>query len=797
MTLRIVVRSLLRSPWYAATSIGTVALTIALAATVFAIVDGVLFKPLPFPEPGRLFHLQGTDSPDKTGNALFAARDIWYLSEADRRIQVAAAGVTSGFINPDRPDLAFDVQGIDPAFFDVLGQHPMVGGFTADDYAAARVPSVPRPALVTYAFWKRWLGGDRSVLGRTVAFGSAAFVVRGILPRDYVHPSAFAGPQVLVPLVFAPEVETDRWRRSIVGIVRLREGITRQEAEARLDAALVSRAGEYNPNTNNVRPGPYVAVRMRSLAVELGRGQRRLFRAAFAVAALLVLLGAINTASLFGARAQDRERELAVRAALGGGRTHLVRVLLAEASLVAVIGGAAGMLLAYWLLEPALLLFPESFASTLLNTPEIDLRVVTFALFAAIVPGVMCAVIPAIGVTRAVPARRLSGAHTTTTRERGWGRDALLLVQSALGIVLVVLGGLLVASFVIVRGEDPGFDRRQLALVELLIPVPSQREAGHARAFERMANTFGAGRVAALEGSLLRSMYAGSMFTVPEGGETFFASDVPVSDRFFEIAGLELLEGRYPTQTELAGIQRVAAVSVDTAAAYWPGRSAVGQILVSQEHGPFTVVGVIEGVRFGAQDDPLGGEIYIPRGLRRAPLITYLIKTAGDPARDVRNLALQLRRELPGVLVRRAESLDQALANSVKDRRATMVMFTLTGVSGLLLLGVGIVGLVAGGVARRRREIGIRTTLGAQPSQVTRLFVAQYLRPVAIGALSGVFAAWWAALLVEAFIYGIDVHEPMVFAAAVATLLAAAALAAWLPARRASAIDPLSVLRTE
>ncbi|RPI57065.1 MAG: hypothetical protein EHM55_03210, partial [Acidobacteria bacterium] len=195
--------------------------------------------------------------------------------------------------------------------------------------------------------------------------------------------------------------------------------------------------------------------------------------------------------------------------------------------------------------------------STLLNTPEIDMRVVAFALFAAIVPVVICAVVPAVGVLRAAPARRLSGAQTTTSRERQWGRGTLLIVESALGVVLVVLGALLLASFVNVRTEDPGFDRRQLAIVELLIPVPSEREAGHARAFEVMASMFGAGRVAALDVWLLQRTYAGSQFPQPEGSQSFFASDIPVSERSFDIAGVELLEGRYPTLVEPGGSMRL------------------------------------------------------------------------------------------------------------------------------------------------------------------------------------------------------------------------------------------------
>jgi putative ABC transport system permease protein len=793
MTVRLALRSLMRSPAYAATSIGTVALTIALAAVVFAVVDGVLFKPLPYRDADRLFSLAGTDGRPNYGGASIAALDIKYLSEADPRVRVTGMGMGASFTNPNRPDLTFWTEGVDQAFFDVIGQHPLVGGFTADDYDQPSVVGAATPAVAAHAFWRQSLGGDPAVVGRTVEFGRRRFVIRGVLPRDFVHPNG--SPALLVPLVVPDKVLADRWQRRFEAIVRLTDGITREEARARLSASLASRAGEYSPKSNGVRV-PYVAVRMRQLTTALKSGQRELFSTAFAVAGLLVLLGAVNVAGLFSARSRDRQRELAIRAALGGSRTSLVATLLAESILIALAGGIAGVAFAGPLLTAALSWLPETFLR--LKEPTIDLRVVAFAIAAAVVPVVACAVLPAIGAMRAAPARRLAGSTAAAARTGGWGRGALLMVESALGMVLVVFGALIVTSFVLVRIEHAGFDD-QLVVLEFLVPQARSLEeldASRTRAFDRIKAIPGVRGAATFDTFLLKGMYAGSQFSEPEGAESFVASDIPVSDTFFEVAGLRLLQGRFPTRTEISQQQRMAVVSEDTAVKYWPGRSAVGQFLESTERGTVTVLGVVEAARLEAQDDSGNGEIYVPQ-LRPAPNRVYLLKTAGDPADVIQDLALILRRDVPGVLVRRAESFDQALAGSVKDHRARMVLFSLAGGAGLLLLVVGIVGIVASGVARRVREIGIRSALGAQQPQIVQMIVLQYLKPIAAGVACGIVASWWAGRLIETFVYQIDAHEPMVFAAAAAVLLLAATFAAWIPARRASAVEPVTVLRTD
>jgi putative ABC transport system permease protein len=794
------IRNLRTSPWYAATSIGTIALTIALGATVFAVVDGVLFKPLPYRSPDRLFDLQGSAGLGQGGTASVSPLDVKYLSEADPRISITSFRSVPSMTALDRPHLAIVSAGIDRRFFDVLGEYPLIGGFTDDHYAAASVDGAPKPAIVTHTFWRQWLGGDPTAVGRTINLVDNTLVIVGVLPREFVfpHPRARSRPDVLIPLIMPPAAANDRWARSLSAIARLRDGVTFDEAKAKLDAALATRIREYVPQ--RTLPGPYVAVAARPLEFVLGRTERPLFSMAFAGAALLILLGAINVTGLFAARAHDRARELSIRAALGARRRHLIGVLLSEAATIAFAGGVLGVLLAYPLLNATLQMLPESVS--LLKAPVIDWRVLVFAMVAALVPVVVFAVAPTLGAMKTALIQRMAEGSRSTPMVRNRGRHVLLAAEGAIGIALVVTGSLLLVSFLALRSQDAGFDSKTLAVVELRMAAtvtPDERQGRETRVFDQMRRVPGVSAVATVGIPLLENSYMGSEFKFPAGAERILAADVPVSSAFFDVGGLRLLDGRVLTPAEIDTARPVVVVSEGTARAYWPNGRAVGQLLDSPNMGSVTVVGVVEDARFGAQsDDKTFGQIYMPARLsRRPPYTVYLLKTVGDPALVARDVALALQQERPGVLVGRAESFDTALSNSVRLPRFRTILFTLAAGAGLLLLAVGTGGLVATGVARRVREIGIRAALGAQGQQLVTMVILDNIRPLMVGLMFGLLASWWTTRLVSAFLYQIDAHEPVVWMAAVGAVLLVAILAAWLPARRASGVDPMMALRTE
>jgi len=796
--LRFACRTLVRSKWYAFTAIGTITLTIALSATVFAVVDGVLFKPLPYPESDRIFQVFGLSDAASPPEVL-SSSDLRNLSGADSRIRVTAFGNGGSLTHPDRPDATIWSARIAPNFFDVLGQGPLVGGFTQEDFAAVPVPGLPRPAIVTHSFWRQRLASDQAAVGRTIDLLGQRLLVAGILPQDFLFPEYYGRrrPDILVPLIFPPAASSNRSAGAFTAIVRLGEGISREDAKDRLDAALTLRGG--GP-PNSLQPsGPFIGVQMQPLSSVLGANERPLFSAAFAGAALLILLGAINITGLSSARVRDRQRELAIRTALGAGRRDLVTVLLGESFVVTVLGAAIGILLASPLLVTALSMLPETLL--LMKTPEIDWRVTTFAVLAAVLPVVVFALAPAFAVIRDAPAYRLAGGSTSTPRSRGWGRGVILAAESAIGILLLVGGSLMLASFAAVRAQDVGLDPKDLAIVDVRMMQrmsPEENRIRQQRVFDRLRQMPGVLDVAAVDASVFDQVFMGTQFKAPTVVEGFHAGDYAVSGSFFKIAGLRLLAGRFATPEEIDANRPLAVVSEETAKKYWPNERGVGQVLESADSSRIvTVVGVVEEARLVSQDNPRGGQIYIPRGMSQTFSTVYLLKTAAAPNVVVRDLPFVLRRDVPDVLVRRAESLDQAIAKSVRLYRFRTALFALSGGAGLVLLSVGVWGLVASGVARRVREIGIRGALGAQQRQLVIMIVLDYLRPVIAGVATGLLASWWTTRLVTHFLYEIDPHEPFVWMGSVAALMVVASLAAWLPARRASAVSPTTLLRTD
>jgi hypothetical protein len=295
---------------------------------------------------------------------------------------------------------------------------------------------------------------------------------------------------------------------------------------------------------------------------------------------------------------------------------------------------------------------------------------------------------------------------------------------------------------------------------------------------------------------LLENMVGGSQFAPPTGANRFLAIDVPVAGAFFETVRLRLLQGRLLTETEITSGRPLAVVSELTAREYWPGGSAVGQTLTGDDHS-VTIVGVVAEARFTAQDETRQGEIYLPASLSRRNWTVYLLRTTGDPDTVSRDAALAVTRDVPDVLVRRAESLDTALRKSVRLHDFRTLLFAVPASLGLFLLAVGILGLVAMGVARRVREIGIRSALGAQRRQLVAMVVVDHLRPAALGAGAGLLLSWWTTRLLSGFLYRIDAHEPIVWLVATLGLLSVSIIAAWIPAHRAATVDAMTVLKAD
>jgi putative ABC transport system permease protein len=782
MSLRGALRALWRSSSYTATAVGTVGLTVALSATVFAIVDGVLFKQLPFRDPHQLFDLY-TSGP----TAGFTATDIRRLGATDARIDIAVTGRRLTFTHPDRGDVTIRAREVDSRFFEVIGVHPRLGGFSSDQFQAAPNGVGTLPAVVTDGFWRQWLGADPVPIGRVIDLVNARIMVVGVLPSDFVFPISDVNPtDMLLP-----------WTSDLAGdlIVRLPAGVTADEVKAMFDATLATRGSETPSAPGSA--GQVTSVKLRSVTASLGQTSRPVFQAAFGAAVLLVLLGALNMTALGIARSQDRARELFIHAALGARGHDLVQLRLAEVMAIGVAGGVVGLVLTPPILAAALAVFPDQVP--LLKTPSIDWRVGAFAFLAALTPLILMTLLPAVTEARRIATWNSTVSDRDSRRTRSWGRRGLLATEAGVGIALVLAGCLVVGGFLTLRSEDVGFDRRHLGLIEIrtIGSTGADDERMKLAAFNRLRQVPEVRAVAGVGTYLLERILERSQFAPPSGStHVSIVTDVPVWGAFFEIAGLYLIDGRVPTEEELATGRNVAVVNERLARAFWPNSRAVGQTLVGDRR-TVTVIGVVEDARLGSERAEEFGQVYVPPSLATIRRTVFLIQTTGDPDRVARVAAEVLRRDLPGTVVRRAESIDAALLASVRYERFSATLLGVAGVAALVVVSVGVAGLVAMGVARRVREIGIRSALGARRVELVGMILFDQLRPVVAGVVVGLVVAWWAVSAIEAYVYRLNTHDPTLWVVATAILLSAAGGAAAIPAWRASSVSPTEALRTE
>jgi predicted permease len=791
--IRHAIRSLRSAPWYAAAVIGVIGLSMALAATVFAIIDGVLFKAVPYPAADRLFAITAWSS--TRGEP---ARRMSVVSPADVRAWKAAIpdDVVTAFVVGDSWTIgenegARSAQ-VDERFFDVLGIRPLVGGFTPTHFMAHRPV---RPALLGYAFWHSRFAGDRAVLGRTFTDNRGRGIeVAGILPPDFVFPfsSGSLAPSLLTPNVeeSASGSDSDGWSEHV--LVRLTGSGSVIEAQGRLAAASQHRAVARS-KAGEAASGAFDRVRLDPIRLVLTGTVRPTALTVFAIASALLVLGCLNVTGLGVARMADRSRDVELRRALGAGTGDLVRMLLIENGVLVIIGATLGVALAKPMLAMSLAVMPSLM---LLKAPEIDLRVVIFSGLSAAFCLLAVTVWPARTIARASLRAALADAGGTTRRAR-WGRMVLVAAQVALALVMTVGGALLVGSLARVWAEDSGFDVERHGLLSISPP-----EGTSAAAVEDLIASVrrlpGIENAGGLDGPLLGQAFNGSSFDLPPGiVERTIVESMSVTAGFFEAAGLLPIEGRLPTAQEFAYGAPVIVVSDIVARQYWPDRRAIDQVLVWEKR-PFTVIGVVPDARYVALDQEPQGAIYSPLAADPDPFLETLLFAAseGSPVR-LNDVADHLRRVCPTCAIRRANTLTEAMGRTIRIRQFRAWLFAAFGVGALVIVGIGILGLVAMTTSRRTKEVGIRMTVGATRGDVLRLLVREQTTGVLVGLALGGLVAAWTVRFVRAYLYETPLSDPLVWSASVAILVLVALVGTLIPAMRASRVDPVKALRLE
>ncbi len=824
--VRFTLRALRHAPWYSATVVGVVAVTLALATTVFAVVDGVLFRPLPYSDAGRLVIIEPgfrTVPLPAPINGKVPGYSASAIDLASWRAAAPAVNITGVRVQPWSgvgAGINDDIAGVGTVqenFFDVLGVRPLIGGFTHEDFLEN--PRV-RPVLLMFDTWQARFQGAPDILGRVVNFDPETgfgLRVRGVMPPGFSFPSARWDVDFLMPFFIEPKAAQDPRHRFVSEVIaRLPERVTPAALAEQLARGLAATAAQYplGPRPEGWsenswrRQGPYESVDITPLGASLAREWRPMFVAVFAAVALLVLIAAANVSSLMTSRVLERRRELDMRLALGAGPGAIARLWTLEALLLIVAGGVLGAIAAAPALQLILALLPEDVV--LLKPARLDWRVAAFVTMTMAILAVLVSAVPIYRSLRAPSSAAKAGA---SDRVRTRGRFVAICGQVAAAFVLTVVGACLVGSLLAVYGTDRPIRTNGVVVVEGTLRGPGdrmglskERVARGRRIVERLQQVSGVSDVALVAAQLLRGGGWQAPFRPPTGKPRLPDADWwAVTAGFYDTIELRPIEGRVHTDAELRSNAPLIVVSERIARAYWPDTSPIGQTLTAD--GPvtlgdggglvktYTVIGVVPEVPWDAWDceSPL---FYGPyEGLGTSPFLTFFIRTNGRTGPVIAESLRAVAEADPHVRLNKAATLSTLFRDSIALRRFQSWLFGGFAAAALVVGGVGILGLLAMSAARRTKEIGVRCALGATPHLVTRLLIREQLVPVLAGLAAGAALAAWAVKFIEGYVYRLSVADPRIWVAAITLIVTTAALGALLPARRASRIDPVKALR--
>ncbi|HEX6107185.1 MAG TPA: ABC transporter permease [Gemmatimonadales bacterium] len=811
-SLALALRTLRRTPGFTAVAVGTLALGIGATTTIFTVVNGVLLRPLPYEQPERVAMIWNDLGEGAQSLPAVSALDFLDYRERSRAFQDFAAasgpsvvrlrGNLTGEGDPERVDLA----PVTANFFPLLGVAPILGRtFTAEEEQA----NGPRVALLSHRLWQRRYGGDPSLVGRTIAIDGIEHVVVGVLPETFrLHLPAEAflltDAEVWTPLQFDYGRAPPRNFTGFTVFGRLAEGASWEQARAEMDGIAAQLRAEHP-----VHAGSNLRIRVVPLHHDVVKHARPALLVLMGAVALVLLIACANVANLLLTRAAAREGEFALRAALGAGRRALARQLLAESGVLAVAGGALGLGATFWAMALLRALRPANLPR--LADIRVDATVLGFALLVSLATVVVFALVPALRAAGADPHGALQhGTRGTGGRERQRIRDVLIVAEVALSVVLLVGAGLLMRSFLALQGVRPGFEANdvltfQLALPAARYPSDTAQLAFYQRLDERLRALPGVRTVAQVSKLPLTGSGTLQPFAFDEetarNWESVTADERVVSPGFFDAVDAGLVAGRAFTDRDAAGAPRVAMVDETLARLAWPGENPVGKRLQVEPTGseePFVeIVGVVEHLRMNDLSRQTLPQIYWPLGQSAPSSVAYVIEAATEPAAlgaAVRQAVAELDRDLP--VSRLAPMTDYVSANAAQRRFSLILMAALGGIA-LLLAAVGVFGVISYSVSQRTREFGIRLALGEDPGHTRRSVVLGGMRVVALAIGLGLAAALAGGRYIAGLLYGVRAADPLTFGAIAVLLALVAMLACYLPARRATRVDPALALRGE
>ncbi|MEO7725140.1 MAG: ABC transporter permease [Chthoniobacterales bacterium] len=810
---RLALRTLLKSPGFTLVAVATVALAIGANTAVFSLVNALLLRPLPYKAPDELVLLWEKFSGQGLEQIPVSAPEyLDYEKQNHSFAQIAAFDFVD--LNLTASEIPERIQGavVTPSLFPLLGVEPIKGRVFLPNEIGEGNDGV---VVISGRLWQRRFNSDPGLVGKQIPLNGRNFTVVGIMPAKFEFPipffnvtggSFFGQIDIWKPIAFTKDDLSSRGSRSNVVIARLKPGVTLGQAQAEISLVAANWIRQF---PDNYSPQTRFGAWLSSFHEQVSGAMRPALLILSGAVALVLLIACANLTTMLLARAGSREREFAIRVALGASRLQLLRQMLAESVLLAVIGGAAGTLLAVWGLD----LLRAISAQTVprIAQANLDGRVLFVTLVVSVVTGIVFGLIPALasGNPELTEALKEGGRGTTTGIRRNRLRNSLVVAEVALALVLLISAGLLIKSFSRLQNVDPGFNPTNVLTMELALPLlkyPRGKPVAdfYAEVQRRVTKLPGVQHASLTTILPLGGSNSDSSFHI-EGRDEKQTNVFPdeevrvITPDHFRVLEAPLRSGRFFTDADSADAPGVIIINQAMAKKYWPGEDAIGQRINFNDEDPkkikwFSVVGIIGDIRHRGLDQEVKPEYYLAHSQRPYRQMILAVRSAQDP----RALISAIRRELhafdPEQPLANIKTLEQITSDSVAPRRLSVVLLGVFAGLALLLASVGIYGVMSFLVVQRTHEIGVRMALGAQRKDVLALVIGRASVLILTGTVIGLVLAFFASRALGALLYNVGTLDPLTFVAVPLMLAFVALLASYIPAHRASKADPMIAL---
>jgi putative ABC transport system permease protein len=795
---------LLKKPSLTAVAIIAIGLGIGANTAIFSVVNTVLLQPLPYPQPQQLVRIASEQRNQALdGRGAFSVPDFLDIQKSSTTLEYVATLQGTGTMTTDgnEPERLLGAA-VSADYFNVLGVKPVLGRiFTREE----DTPGAASVVLISHGLWQRRYGGDPNIIGREIELGGKTTVV-GVMPAGFEYPISDDNQDFWEPIFSATfmtkEIREERANRSLPVIGKLKPGATVEQAKADLD--LISRQVEQNSPESNTN----VIFNAVSMHEDITRDCRPALLVMLGAVGLVLLIACANVANLLLARAVARQKEIAIRMALGASRRRIAGQLLTESILLSLAGGALGLLLATWGTDLLVAYGPADVPR--LRDVGVDRYVLFFTLGLATLTGIVFGLAPALQASKPAPGSMLkeSGRGVYTGRSRM--RSALIVSEVALSLMLLAGAGLLINSFWRLLHTDAGFDTQGVLALDIPLgreryKTPEQRAAAFQQLIARMKTVPGVRDVSVVSNVPLTDFDVELSFQI-EGRPPYKPGEEAVADytiaggEYFRTMDIALLRGRVFTDSDTANSPQVMVVSNAFAKYYFPNEDAIGKriIMDGDDKTPIEIIGVVDDVRRNGLDQGVEPEMYVSYVQKPDRRLNLVIRSTTE---DASQLAQAARAEVkafdPRQIIWRAQTIEQLLGTSVAPRKFNMLLLGIFAGVALVLAAVGLYGVMSYSVSWRTQEIGIRMALGAKRTDVLRMVVRQGMTMTLIGLALGLIGVFGLSRVIAGLLYGVSPTDPLTFIGVSIVLLMVALLACLIPARRATRVDPIVALRSE